>query len=773
MRTKNGKRIGPVPIALAVFALAAALSVGLWLVPGSDQTAEAQGAGGSPASKCVVTLNDTVNPDGGSLDENRPMVSMANHCFVTGNTATVEFTSTSTAEVTRHIYTDGRISGGTNLKVHLAETDADAVPATAITSYMVVKIPAMVLGADEPGKTSITVSRNGKPHITIAGYDAVATLDTDNEISATKSTGLDDTIVFTPALDSPNAGPSMVMVNSGVELEDGDDEASVTATFMDSASATFDMVWNTNPGENTIEVTTNQIDVDMDMVGDLASFLAPGAKITVSAADGYKQVFEINDTTRTAGTAGTAAGDPPVDGEEVTVTASLSRNVEGMVTLTVGDGADVMLEAGLAEGRSLTMTAKQARSMSTGIKVVGIPEEGNVRIAVTAEFSGDTGILEEKGYAIRSNDVVDSVSAMTYSCKQEDVADENMADDDTTDDVDESENPDPSKICVVEARASTKVSDLTESNTFAPGSKFVIIATVVDSAGNPLMAERITARQADGPSRAAISATAMNADAKGMARLVATIKGEDDADGGTYSLRVARGTVTTMVDVNVAGDVTMLSFPEGMQTDPIPANTGVGSFTVRASDVNGNLPINVGTGDDGFEALISVRPSKSQVLGDNKIKFSAKTGEATFFVQVSDEAELGDSLVITVTAIDDSSIAPAVLVVTYGEADGMPTDPGMDDELGTPMNVVIGFNNLGALQVSWDQAANANGYFVYAINTDITKLNTDYKIEAADGDEDTVRLLELTRGDTYDVYVAATGSGGANTLSMAAQVTAR
>ena len=44
MRKKIGKRIGPVPIAVvAVFALAAFISAGFWLMPSANQTAEAQG----------------------------------------------------------------------------------------------------------------------------------------------------------------------------------------------------------------------------------------------------------------------------------------------------------------------------------------------------------------------------------------------------------------------------------------------------------------------------------------------------------------------------------------------------------------------------------------------------------------------------------------------------------------------------------------------------------------------------------------------------------
>ena len=51
---------------------------------------------------------------------------------------------------------------------------------------------------------------------------------------------------------------------------------------------------------------------------------------------------------------------------------------------------------------------------------------------------------------------------------------------------------------------------------------------------------------------------------------------------------------------------------------------------------------------------------------EGKIRFDAKTGETTFYVQVSDDAEPGDSLTISVTAIGDSSITPVTMTVTYG-----------------------------------------------------------------------------------------------------------
>ena len=763
MRTKNGKRIGPVPITLAVFALAAFLSVGLWLVP-SGQTIEAQGTGDAPTAKCQVDKNN--NAIAADSASNQLAVSIADNCFVTGNTATVEFNNDTTSEMTRHIYTDGRITGGTNLKVRFQDDQETGKPATANISYYKLKVPAKAQGSDDAGTATITVSRNGKPQIRLDAYAGASTPEIDDEtgenngITSPAPSGASDTIVFTPSLDTPDAGASSVVVNGSVEtgsveIDEDEDEANILTVFKDSATAEFDMVWGSD-GENAIAVGGGGVQYDIADVGDLASFLVPGAVITISNEDGsYEREVTLNATSRNQGDEDGTGGVTPIDGEDIEVTASLSRNVEGTVTVTVGGGDDVMLEAGLSQGKSLTMTAKQARSTGTDLKVVGLPETGNIRVEVSAEFDGDTGTLTEKGYAMRSNGVVDSVSAKTYSCKQDDV-DAEMMDDPSSDD-EEDMIADPSEICAVEARESTKVSDLTESATFSPGSMFLIVATVADSVGNPLENERVTARQSAGPSRAAISAGAEDTDKKGMARLQATAKGEDDADGGTYTLNIARGSVRTTVDVNLAGDVAMLSFPDGKQTDPIPGNTGVGSFTVKASDVNGNLPINVGDEDDDFEVLISVRPSKSTVLGENKIKFDAKTGEATFFVQVSDEAELGDSLTITVTAIGDSSVMPAVLAVTYDDAPPEVMEPGT--ELGKASNVTTGpFNEGGVVQVNWDSAPNATGYIIYAVNVDeLDDPDGQIVVKAVnDAAAMTYNLEGLNVGANYDIYVVAT-----------------
>ena len=122
---------------------------------------------------------------------------------------------------------------------------------------------------------------------------------------------------------------------------------------------------------------------------------------------------------------------------------------------------------------------------------------------------------------------------------------------------------------------------------------------------------------------------------------------------------------------------------------------------------------------------------------------------------------------ITVTATDmDGESAMQTIMVTVTMA------TTMMDELGTVTDVITGFNRGGALQVSWTKAANASGYIIIAIN--INDVNNDVvAVVLNDGDLDTRNISGLTPGATYDIYVAATASGGRNTLSDAARVTAK
>ena len=102
-------------------------------------------------------------------------------------------------------------------------------------------------------------------------------------------------------------------------------------------------------------------------------------------------------------------------------------------------------------------------------------------------------------------------------------------------------------------------------------------------------------------------------------------------------------------------------------------------------------------------------------------------------------------------------MAEVSYVVEQSDETGVaPTSP----ELGTATGVrVEPTGQSGEVAVSWTKAANASGYIIIAINVNDISGNV-VAVPLNDGDLDMWNLGGLTSGETYDVYVAATGSGG-------------
>ena len=653
MRKKIGKRIGPVPITLvAALALAAFLSVG-FLVLSPSGAPNAQAHAGPPTHDCHY--NDTVP------------------CIVAGDSVMVGFqnTQSSTDAQDFYIYADGRIDGGTDVRYyHPAEevNDTSNEPTTTI-SFLKLNVAAGQTGTatiSSGGSVRVSTFVGAPTHLEINDAD---NLDYQPGGGGNNATPMTVNVHFTPALGAPDAGESSLTVG-GMSMNNitAEGEASVVANFQDRQSPIKVIGYtylgnpvNLDSANATVNVGTINSDGEASVTAKLRAGHSVGVGATVTVERSGDSVTGMVNSVATDADGVTTIGlidASETDTLDAGVGASISheyvRPVKGSVMFSVGGGSDVMLESGIVKGKTLTMTAKQA-STAANLQVVGLPKSGNVRVEVTAMFTGDTGDLTKKGYATRSDSVTDDVMAQTFACK---LTDEDDGDDDGA-------TADAAEICNVEMDA--KVGDLTESSVFSPEVRFLIVATVHDSADNPLNNKTVAARQTSPSDTEGITVTADTSDSKGMARLEATVKEMDDVKLGAHTIEVIQGNKKASVDVTVTGPAKNIAF--SAETDPIPGNTGVGTYTVKATDEGGNLPTNVGNDNDDLEALVSVRPSKSIVLGtdDGKIKFSAKTGEATFFVQVADEAELGDLLTITVTAVGDSSIMPAVLSVMYGE----------------------------------------------------------------------------------------------------------
>ena len=713
MKTKIAKRIGPVPIALvAVLALAAFISAGLLLATNGVQTAQAQSA------EC---------PNAVTMDTTTAM------CDVVGDSAVVNLENATGTAVVVYVYVrDGSISDGTTASLDGPEaTDRDN------TLYSLARLPipaqstSASTGAVVPGKLSVTVTpASGKTKAEMFAYFTDDAPVTSGRLANSAFEML--TIYFVGA----------PVAKSNVD----DDEAKETV----SALVITEM-----------EVAPSGTDVLMSEDGVINSGVNNGP-----AGD---LVTDVNDANKAS-----TGIDAPVD--KVWISAEFNdknlRPVNGTIEISIGTPSAGAEGARFAGGGDATRRSYGDNFES--VQIERIPKNIDVRIPVMATITSQAGsTLELKGYIQRKGDPT-MVDASAYICAKElaehqdlhddDANNDELADSVTADDVNDA------SACMSE------IDDLADDSTsndpdalaaISPGGFFFISAKSTDSVGNTI-------------TDTTKSTTALNwevtSDADNVDDAEEAISGDDDsgttntviqiydkAKLGTYSLTVEEGDASTMVIVIVSGKTSKI---EITGPDMIPTDTGLATYMVTATDSAGNLPSDVNDLDGNY--TVAVRSKDAEVLGlvNDKVNFDEKTGIGQFQVLLPLDAVVGSTVSITVS----HGTITATKAVTYGEAGSTPTVPGA--ELGTVTDVITGFNRGGALQVSWTKAANASGYIIIAIN--VNDVNNDVvAVVLNDGDLDTQNISGLTPGATYDIYVAATASGGRNTLSDAARVTAK
>ena len=115
---------------------------------------------------------------------------------------------------------------------------------------------------------------------------------------------------------------------------------------------------------------------------------------------------------------------------------------------------------------------------------------------------------------------------------------------------------------------------------------------------------------------------------------------------GSYDIEVSSSGQKMTVSITIAGDASQISI-DG--PDMIPADSGLGTFTVTATDVNGNVPADAG--DLGGKFTVAVRYKDAEVLGlvDGKVDFNTK-GVGQFLVQIPQAGVEGDRVSITVVS---------------------------------------------------------------------------------------------------------------------------
>ena len=208
-----------------------------------------------------------------------------------------------------------------------------------------------------------------------------------------------------------------------------------------------------------------------------------------------------------------------------------------------------------------------------------------------------------------------------------------------------------------------------------------------------------------------------------------------------------------------------------VELDPNPADVDfVGAwqlFTVTGSNLE-NVEIRLNAIDDAGALIYSLADPRPAVA--DACPGDEETTELTFTVALGQEFGLAGcqegAVTIELRDPTDGSVLEEYQATVGGIMEMMPTDG-----LGTPDMVSASYSEeTGMVEVSWVVVANASGYIIIAINVNDISGNV-VAVPLNDGDLDMWNLGGLTSGATYDVYVAATGSGGTFTLSAAAQVT--
>ena len=234
--------------------------------------------------------------------------------------------------------------------------------------------------------------------------------------------------------------------------------------------------------------------------------------------------------------------------------------------------------------------------------------------------------------------------------------------------------------------------------------------------------------------------------------------------------------------VNATGDGSWSATSSGTPTatgvsqvelDPNPADVDFVDawqlFTVTGSNLE-NVEIRLNTTGSVGALIYSLDEVRPEVV--DACPGDEETTELTFTVALGQEFALAGCRegAVTIELRDpaDGSVLEEYQATVGGIVEMVPTDG-----LGTPDMVSASYSEeTGMVEVSWTVAANASGYIIIAIN--VNDISGDVvAVPLNDGDLEAWSVGGLTTGQTYDVYVAATGSGGRFTLSDAARATVR
>ena len=709
MRTKNGKRIGPVPITLvAVFALAALLSAGLLLAPNGAPTAEAQ------ENTCEVEVAAGTTPT----------ITLPGSCDILGDTAMVKFngaaTSTDDQTLTLLIQdNNGPITAYPNGTGATAVTDGTAT--SMRYRYQSITIPEA-----KPNPTtgivegqSVTITVRGDVHIwnTVTSVTTeISGIADDHALSGSREIAADAehlaiTFFGSPAIGKDSANDRNSIVDDYIECLPGTDGVFDDGTTNEHGNtATCNQVGNDI--QNTADTPESRSIVQAD---DLATFTTAD----VSVLDGGEASLEpLIGTEDAASIRATIKDAKNQILEDVEVTFTATSNPVGI------------------EDRERSYDTADTTGQATHV-IQGLPTSGayRVTVVVTAEGLDDpvgTIIIARAG-------PLETLTANACTKLASDKTDTDMMDG-CMDNYDPKPRYGTGDDVTIHAAATDSLGTDVNTNEFSvkPGtamnwwnsldcmemndavmpmgnepavgpddmtSPYCKMYADLEAGAKPVVDRAFSDRYGD-VTKALDITTAGKSVTNGAAMFTVA----DKAPGGHYLLFVEakagagtkRVTKTMFVRIAVAGDTdSYMVAPMGT----VYTMAKRVMFTVTARDENGIVPNFITTGDKANNKVMidALYGSVRGVNADGYLMLDADTGIGTFTYTLPRDVMAGEDFEII---IGEGEMEETVTVV-YGDE---PMAPGM------PMMVNAMATSDTEITVSWDAPSDGGsaitGYMV-------------------------------------------------------------
>ena len=720
MRTKNAKRLWPVPATLAVVAVAAFLAFGLMATTGA-QPAEAQddpcvkvtpGTGGTPTA---TTTNDNAEGDDG--------------CDSSSSEAIIELAGdedTAATNTTSYVVYGTDISGsstgvyppGTSYGDH--DSDADTPP---------------VFFRDVDG-TDVEVS----PLSAVAVTVDPATVDTAGEVVASKETvtvtgsPLDTATVYVAQGTSFTAAVTTALANTDVPRSNGQESRTLT----------------------------RQLALDIIFLGPPAA-TAPDEAAATESPD--------NDNPEPRSNLMITVGDETITATEteVTVTAVVQdrekRNLKGRITYSVEFVEGSALQSGQSSyttrpvdfdpnnaDESKRGNTHVVKGWATGSAPVianvsaTFTGGGNTIVLPLVEIEADTDEIEE--ISLRRAGPLNSVEIVAACYAPLD--DETEA------------TKAQAKICGMGMNSEdTPASvNMRPRTVFEAGHVFTIKANAKDMLGsatqNTLSIDLPDTKTEKGA--AALMGGPRLTKMDGDDTVIITIDKEAPPDRYMLTVKSSQGTGTdriyreATVEIIVSGEVAMYEIigPENIAL----ASFSSAEYTVQATDDQGNPP-NFKEGEDMVLVVIESDHSlRVTGLEDNMVMLDHETGTDTFTVYKPAGAQRGDIASIGIFVDDELQDST---MVSFGDAI---IEPGM------PMNVMAEATSHDMITVSWaspadDGGSDITGYMVQRGYMDADDMMMWMDVDPAHMGMDMMYMdMGLMAETTYYYRVAAMNSIG-------------